>query len=152
MDIPRTVSMSEYIATFYTTPLFKLERKILALFAGKPSTDMHAKALASGQSTHFCAWDVEERASNQLMLRDFLGQTRSWLMATPVGSASSNAKSTATLGTTRLYFGSAFVPKSRSASGQASFGFAFRALSGFHKLYTKALMRATHAKLTEAKP
>jgi len=146
MDIARTVSMSEYVATFYTTPLFKVERKILALFAGKPSTDTHAKELASGQSTRFCAWDVEERASDQLMLRDFLGQTRSWLMVASMVSASTNA----TPNTMRLYFGSAFVPKSRSAYGQASFGFTFHAVSGFHKLYTKALMRAAHAKLTEA--
>lgn len=139
IDVPHAISMSEYVATFYTTPLFRVERKILALFAGRPSTDADAKELAFGQSTRFAAWDVEERASNQLLLRDFLGQTRSWLMVTSIDPSTNS---------TRLYFGSAFVPKSRSASGQPSFGFLFHALSGFHRLYTKALMRAAQAKLT----
>ena len=142
MDVPRTISMSEYVATFYTTPLFKVERKILALFAGRPSTDANAKELAFGQASHFAAWDVEERASNQLLLCDFLGQTRSWLMVTSIDERTNS---------TRLYFGSAFVPKSRSASGQPSFGFFFHALSGFHRLYTKALMRSAQAKLIEVK-
>ncbi|GHD58456.1 hypothetical protein GCM10007350_08350 [Jeongeupia chitinilytica] len=35
MDMPRHIAMSEYISTFYTTSLFKVERKILALAAGK---------------------------------------------------------------------------------------------------------------------
>lgn len=142
MDIPRRISMSEYVATFYTTPLFKVERKILALFARRPSTDANARELAVGQATRFAAWDVEERANNQLLLCDFRGQTRSWLMVTSIDTSTKS---------TRLYFGSAFVPKSRSADGQPSFGFLFHALSGFHRLYTKALMRAAQAKLTEVK-
>jgi hypothetical protein len=134
MDMPRRIDMSEYISAFYTTSLFKIERRILAL-VGKQSTDQDAHNLAKGHDAPFAAWSVEERASNQLLLCDFLGRTRSWLMV-EFGQSS-----------TRLYFGSAVVPKSKSATGKASFGIAFHALSGFHHLYTKALMRAAQAKL-----
>ncbi|MBI4985926.1 MAG: hypothetical protein HZC24_11480 [Rhodocyclales bacterium] len=139
MDMPRAVSMAEYIGAFYTSPLFKIERHILALFAGKPSSDSGAKELALGQAERFAAWSVEGRAANQLLLCDFLGRTRSWLMAVPLAQAPSDA--------TRLYFGSAVVPNSRTASGKASFGFAFHALFGFHRLYTRALMRAARSQL-----
>lgn len=137
MDMPRHISMSEYICTFYTTPLFKVERKILSLTVGKHSSDEGAQNLAQGREANFAAWSVEDRSSNQLLMSDFLGRTRSWLMAEPLQSS------------TRLYFGSAVAPKSKSADGTASFGFAFHALNGFHHLYTKALMRAAQARLTD---
>jgi hypothetical protein len=137
MDVPRHISMPEYINAFYTTPLFKVERRILALAVGKHSSDEAARNLAHGSATDFAAWHVEDRSDNQLLLRDFLGRTRSWLMAEPRGSV------------TRLYFGSAVVPKSRSAEGKPAFGFAFHALHGFHRLYTRALMSAAHAKLSK---
>jgi hypothetical protein len=130
MDVPRHIEMSEYISNFYTTPLFKVERKILSLAVGKHSSDDAAHNLAQGRDTNFAAWSVEDRSSNQLLLCDFLGRTRSWLMAE------------ATPSSTRLYFGSAVVPKSKPTSGKASFGFAFHALYGFHHMYTRALMRA----------
>ncbi len=138
MDMPRSVSMAQYISAFYTTSLFKVERRILAVVAGKGSSDAAAIALANGQASHFAAWSVEDQSSNQLLLCDFLGRTRSWLMV---------AQSNTAVGSTRLYFGSAVVPKSRSESGEPSFGFAFHALYGFHHLYTKSLMRAARAKL-----
>lgn len=137
MDVSRAISLPEYIAAFYTTPIFKVERQILALVAGKHSTDEAARGLALGRESQFAAWSVEDRSSNQLLFCDFLGRTRSWLMVAPQRSS------------TRLYFGSAVVPKSRSAQGKASFGFAFHALHGFHHLYSKALMRAAHAKLSQ---
>lgn len=136
MDIPRLVSFNEYVATFYTTPLFKLERYILALLARRPSSDADAIALAGGSSSGFAAWSVEERTSDQLLLCDFLGRTRSWLMAVSLDGQA-----------TRLYFGSAVVPLSRSSDGTASFGFAFHAFHGFHHCYTKALMRAARSSL-----
>lgn len=136
MDVLGNISMPEYISAFYTTPLFKVERKILALAAGKPSSDEDVRHLACGRETNFAAWVVEDRAHNQLLLRDFLGRTRSWLMVEPKGSM------------TRLYFGSAVVPKSKSAEGKPSFGLAFHALHGFHHMYTRALMNAAHAKLS----
>jgi hypothetical protein len=140
MDLPRDVSMAEYIAAFYTTWLFKIERRILALALGKHSTDDAAQALALGNESNFAAWSVEDRSSNQLLLCDFLGRTRSWLMVEPVRSSR--------CASTRLYFGSAVVPKSGLVEGNASFGFAFHAFSGFHHVYSRALLRVAHAKLS----
>ena len=131
MDVPITVSLSTYVEAFYTSRLFKIERSVLAALARKPASDADARQLAHGLSTKFSAWTVEARVKDQLLLCDFLGATRSWLMVSEHDSK-----------TTRLYFGSAVVPKSKSAFGEASFGFAFHALFGFHRLYTRALMKA----------
>lgn len=139
VDVPMSVSLAQYVRSFYTTPLFKVERSILALIARRPSTDKGAEDLASNQTTRFSAWDVEDRNSNQLLLRDFMGRTRSWLMVTPLEQAGSTS--------TRPYFGSAVVPKSITPGGIASFGVAFHALSGFHHLYSKALVRAAQSNL-----
>lgn len=139
MDFPRTVALNEYVASFYTTPLFRIERAILALVVRAPSTDTGARELALGRTSNFAIWRVEGRSDNQLLLCDFFGRTRSWLKVAPgEGSA----------GTTRLFFGSAVRPKSRPVNGKARFGFAFHALHGFHQLYTKALMRAARARLS----
>jgi len=138
MDVQRYVASSEYIEAFYTTPLFKLERVILTLLTAKPSSDLQAKQLALGEITTFSAWCVEQRTENQLLLCDITGRTRSWLMCTPPTGASS----------TRLYFGSAVTPKHTSAAGENSFGFLFHALSGFHQLYTRLLMRSALSALS----
>jgi len=139
VDVPRRISFTEYVSAFYTTPLFKIERGILAVLARRPSSDAGASALATGSASDFAAWSVEGRAADQLLLQDFLGRTRSWLMVAPIGGPTPEA--------TRLYFGSAVVPISRPPKGPASFGFAFHALHGFHHLYTRALMRAAVSKL-----
>jgi hypothetical protein len=140
--VPRCVSHAEYVEAFYTTALFKLERLILAGFVSKPSTDLQATQLASGALNAFSAWNVEERSADQLLMSDFRGRTRSWFMIAPVQSARS--------ATTRLYFGSAVVPVRNKASGQATVGFAFRALLGFHKLYSRLLLRAARSRLVSA--
>lgn len=139
IDIPRSVTLAAYVSAFYTTPLFKVERRILSLIAGKHSKDTDVHELALAQRQNFSAWSVEERTTDQLLLRDFLGRTRSWLMV--------RLPDAATPRSTRLYFGSAVVPKSLSAVGEPSFGFAFHALYRFHCLYTKALLRAAHFRL-----
>ena len=142
LDVPAGVSLAQYVCNFYTTPLFKVERSILALITRRPSTDKDAQDLACNQTTRFSAWDVEDRNSNQLLLRDFLGRTRSWLMVTPYEHAGSTS--------TRLYFGSAVVPKSVAPDGGASLGVAFHALSGFHNRYSKALLLAAGSKLCDS--
>ncbi len=143
IDLPSAVSHAEYVEAFYTTAVFKVERLILSLLVSKPSTDRQAKQLASGEVKTFAAWSVEGQTANQLLLCDFLGRTRSWLMS--VVDESSNSSNT------RLYFGSAVVPKVDPASGQTSFGFAFHALQGFHKLYSRALLRSAHSRLVQSK-
>jgi hypothetical protein len=137
--VPRAISHSEFIEAFYTTPLFKAERFILATLASRPSTDLQAKQLASGEVEAFAAWSVEGRAENQLLLCDFLGRTRSWLMA--VSGEQGNPPST------RLYFGSAVVPERDAKTGQAKYGPGFHAMLGFHRLYSRALLRSAVSRL-----
>ncbi|HET9032816.1 MAG TPA: hypothetical protein VFN25_07920 [Dokdonella sp.] len=130
-------SHADFVMAFYTTWLFKLERKILAWAVNRPSTDAQAMELAQGQRDRFAAWDVECRSLDQLLLRDLHGRTRSWLMTTPIVGNSG----------TRLYFGSAVVPRADPTAETASPGFPFRALLGFHKIYSRCLLRAACAKL-----
>ncbi|WP_426338986.1 hypothetical protein ACN9MZ_21775 [Pseudoduganella sp. S-14] len=127
IEVPGRVAHAAYVEAFYTTAVFKLERLLLALLVARPSRDAEARELASGQRQQFAAWSVEGRAPGQLLMCDYAGSTRSWLMAVPAGQG------------TRLYFGSAVV---RSRQGGL-----FRALLGFHKLYSRILLRAAASRL-----
>jgi hypothetical protein len=138
VELARPASHAEYVEAFYTGGLFKLERLLIAWFASRPSTDRQARELASGAVASFAAWRVEERSDDQLLLCDFGGRTRSWLMVAPAGIGDSAS--------TRLYFGSAVVPAT-DRSGRATLGFTFKALLGFHKLYSRALLSAAHLRL-----
>lgn len=129
-DIPRVVSHADYVAAFYTTSLFKLERFILKWVASKPSSDSEARQLADREIDEFAAWYVEGRGENQLLLCDFRDRTRSWLMVSTLPGGTG----------TRLYFGSAVVRTSSMGSG-------FSALLGFHKLYSRALLYSTKSRL-----
>lgn len=130
IDVPGQVAHAAFVEAFYTTAVFKLERLLLALFVARPSRDAEARELASGQRQQFAAWSVEGRAPDQLLMCDYAGSTRSWLMASPAGQG------------TRLYFGSAVV---RSRQGGV-----FRALLGFHKLYSRILLRAAASRVLKA--
>ena len=66
----------------------------------------------------------------RLLMCDVAGSTRSWLMTAPAGKG------------TRLYFGSAVV---RSRQGGL-----FRALLGFHQLYSRILLRAAASRVLRA--
>jgi len=136
-DLPGAYSHAEFVAAFYTTWLFKLERAILEWLVARPSTDEEAAELARGGRQAFAAWTVEASAPNQLLLRDFLGNTRSWLMVEPRHDG----------GVTRLYFGSAVVARA-TRDGRPRLGFSFRALLGFHRRYSRALLAAARARLT----
>ena len=139
-EVAGVVSQAAFVEAFYTTGLFKIERAILKWFAGRPSTDLDAQQLAAGAVTCFAAWRVENQSAEQLLLADFTGRTRSWLMA--------EAAETAAAGThTRLYFGSAVLPKKGRSPGTRKLGFAFHALLGFHNLYSRLLLRAASARL-----
>jgi hypothetical protein len=129
--ISRRVSFPEYVLAFYTTPLFKLERLILKFTVSKPSTDVQAGQLADGEIEKFAAWTVESRSDNEILMCDFSGRTRSWLMVKDNGEK------------TNLYFGSAVVPK----TGKPSLDVGFRALLGFHKIYSVLLLYSAQAGL-----
>ena len=126
----RAATHAEYVEAFYTTWLFRLERWILAWAVARPSTDAQARELATGTRDGFAAWSVEARAPGQLLMCDLHGRTRSWLM-TDGGT---------------LYFGSAVVAVA-GASGQRRLGAIYAVLLGFHKLYSRALLRAAATRL-----
>lgn len=133
VKLPGKVIQAAYIEAFYTSPLFKIERTLLQYLASKPATDADAKALAAGGATRFSAWRVEAQCSTELLLADFTGRTRSWLMAVPAPLGND-------LPGTLLYFGSAVLPLSRQ--GAHSLGWLFHALLGFHQLYSRLLLGA----------
>jgi hypothetical protein len=133
--VAHAVSHPDYVAAFYTTGVFKLERLILRLFAARPSTDEQASALARGEVDRFAAWSVEARSPNQVLLCDFTRRTRSWLMVLPLESG------------TRLYFGSAVVPVHDARSGTSRLGLGFASLLGFHKVYSRVLLSAARRRL-----
>jgi len=140
-EIPRTISHAEFVEAFYTTAVFKLERILLRLFLSRPSTDLQAAGLARGELDAFAAWAVEGRAPDQLLLADIGGRTRSWLMVAPApGSVG-----------TRLYFGSAVVPRRSGRAGKPDLGPLFSALLGFHKLYSRILLRAARSRLARGR-
>ena len=136
-DIPRSVSHAQFVAAFYTTTVFKLERWILKLAVARPSTDEQARQLAAGELEQFAAWSVENRAENQLLLCDLYGRTRSWLMVAPLPDGAG----------TRLYFGSAVVPVIDRKTGRSSMGTGHSALLSFHKLYSRVLLGAAARRL-----
>lgn len=138
--IDRPVSHAEYVEAFYTTWLFKLERLVLKFLVAKPSTDAEARQLAQGLRESFAAWTVEGRAPDQLLMCDFQAKTRSWLMV--ANEMRDGAQ------VTRLYFGTGIVPVTDKNTGAKSLSLEFRALLGFHKLYSRALLKAARSRLS----
>lgn len=136
-ELPRIVSQSEFVTAFYTTWLFKCERLILGIAARRPSTDAEAAALGAGTTDRFAAWFVEDRAENQLLLCDFTGRTRSWLMAVPLQDQSG----------TRLHFGSAVVARLDPETDRPRRSPAFGVLLASHKLYSRQLLTAARRRL-----
>jgi len=140
VDVPRPVTHAEFVEAFYTTTLFGVERRLLAWFAGKPSSPEDARLLADARSDAFAAWTVEGRAPDQLLLCDFTRRTRSWLMVESLAAGAG----------TRLYFGSAVVPRRAATGVGGRMGVAFHALSGFHAVYSRALLGAARSRLVRA--
>jgi len=138
-DIRGSVSHVQYVLAFYTTRVFKLERLILKLAVSRPSTDAQAKQLATGSIDEFAAWDVEARSDNQLLMCDVQRRTRSWLMVVPMEGTGGSR--------TRLYFGSAVVPVRNARTGMLTLGFVFRALLGFHRVYSVVLLSAARSRM-----
>jgi hypothetical protein len=130
VEVDRLVSFEDYVAAFYSTRLFALERFVLML-VGRPSSTSQVRPLVRGERDRFAAWCVEARVEAQLLLADDTGRTRSWLMCEPRDG-----------GGTRLYFGSAVVQRKDARTGERRMDPGFRALLGFHRVYSRALLRA----------
>jgi len=127
------ISLRQYVADFYTTGLFKSERAVLSL-AGRPSLDTQARQVAAGTGTTFAAWSVEERAEDELLMRDVTGRTRSWFKVASVSDEVSDR--------TLLYFGSAITAVKNGATGRMKIGPVFQSLTGLHIMYSRALLAA----------
>ena len=137
VEIADPTTLAGYVQAFYTSWLFKLERFVLAL-AARPSSDLQAIDLAAGKGRVFAAWEVEARTVDQLLMRDMTGRTRSWFMVDR------------TAGITRLYFGSAVTASRRTASEPAVIPVVYRALTGLHKVYSRALLAAAVRRLQQS--
>lgn len=142
-ELPGFISHQRYIEAFYTTWLFKAERIILRWVASKPSTDLQAAQLASGHLDSFAAWKVEGRATNQLLLTDYRGATRSWLMVAHIEDEGGPR--------TRLYFGSAVLATDLKLDRTVRIPLASRSLLGFHRMYSVALLWAAARRLRRCK-
>jgi len=138
-DVIGAVAFEAYVSAFYTTRLFKLERVILQWVVSRPSSDTEATQMANGNADTFAAWHVEGRSENQLLLSDFRGRTRSWLMVAPVEGEESTS--------TRLFFGSAVTPGRNANTESVAAGPAFSMLLGFHRIYSVLLLCSARTKL-----
>lgn len=136
-ELPRTVSLAEFILAFYDSLPFRLERRIIQALIGRPSTTQDVHALARGTAEDFAAWVVLERTDTQILLGDFRGQTRSWLAVRPLPG-----------GGTQLLFGSGIRSVPDPVTGAPTRSWGFRALGGFHLLYSRVLLGAARRGLT----
>lgn len=127
---PGAVDLAAFLTAFYSTPLFRLERLILALVLRRPVRQAEVAALAAG-AKHFAVWTVEGRDAVQILLADRAGRTLSWLAAAPKQG-----------GATRLLFGSAVLP---GQGGRLSAP--VRALLPLHRLYARLLLRSAEWRL-----
>ncbi len=142
-DIFQTVTHVEFLDAFYNSWIFKLERMILKWVVSRPSTDAEAKQLAQGTIDSYAAWTVEDRCENQILLSDFRGRTKSWLMVAPQTPTKSNTSKPQT----QLYFGSAVLPVHSSKTKASTLGSVFQVLIGFHKVYSRVLLYSAKYRL-----
>jgi hypothetical protein len=140
-EVGLPVTNARFVAAFYTTPVFRLERLLLAWALSRPSTAAQAEQLADGQLATFSAWRVEDRREDQLLMSDVKGRTRSWFMVSPDQAG--------TAPRTRLYFGSAVLPVVNPETGASVMSAGFRALVGFHHLYSQVLLYSTRSRLEQ---
>jgi hypothetical protein len=131
VTVDRPVSLSDLVFSFYTSRVFRVERFILRLLAGAPSTDGEARAVAQGSGTSFAVWRVGQRTATQLLMCDRYEKTRSWFRVVPLDG-----------GHTMLQFGSAVSAKPDRRTGVAASGVVFRLLMGFHVQYSQILLNA----------
>ncbi len=129
--VPASVSLSDFVFAFYTSPVFRIERWILAVVAGARSTDAEARALTNGSGNSFAVWRMEARTETQLIMGDRYGKTRSWFRVVPT-------EENATL----LQFGSAAAAPRKESSGYSQPSAIFRLLLRFHVIYSQVLLWA----------
>ncbi len=128
-EVPGAVALGEFVEAFYCSRAFLPERLFLYLLGGG-ATLADARRLARGERA-FAAWHVLARTERELLLEDWLGRTRSWLMAEPLAD-----------GGTRLCFGSGIMPRDGRELAARAENAAFRALLPGHAAYSWLLLGA----------
>jgi hypothetical protein len=131
ISVNRPVSLADFVFAFYTSAVFRIERAVLTLLAGAPSTDTEARRLADGSALSFAVWRVGERTATQLLMCDRYERTRSWFRVVPLEN-----------GRTLLQFGSAVASSGVSGTATGSRASLFRMLMKFHVMYSRILLRA----------
>ncbi len=121
--VQHVVSLEQLISAFYNSRAFRPERWLLGAFLGMPANSADVAQLATGKMQRFSAWTVEARTGSEIMLCDYQGRTRSWLMVDPTAAG------------TVLRFGSAVLPQRKRADDLL-----FKALTGFHRFYARRLL------------
>lgn len=130
------ISLEAYIEAFFSTPLFQIERAVLTTFGIKGASAQALRALATGRSDTWAAWQVEARDETQILMRAGSDAIRTWLMVVPDGA-----------GGTDLLFGSAVFPTPAKSGRAPQLPRIARWLMGFHKLYSRMLLRAALRRL-----
>jgi hypothetical protein len=136
--VAQPVSLSEFVHAFYASPVFRIERAILRVLAGAPSTDAEARGVADGSGSSFAIWRVGERTTTQLLMCDRFEKTRSWFQVVPMEG-----------GGTLLRFGSAVAANRNRKTEALWVGRGFRWLMGFHVLYSRVLLGAALRRVTK---
>lgn len=138
-DFGGAATLPQLINAFYTTPLFRLERLILAMRPQGRMRDVDVVALAAGKTDRMAIWHVEERRADEVLLS--AGRTKSWLMAEPYDPSLAGEG-------TRLYFGSVVVPEPPKREGaQPRLGPVFDSLLKAHRVYSRMLLGAAAYRL-----
>ena len=135
LDVPHAVALEALVEAFYTSRGFLPERLFLSLI-GRGAGAAEARALARGETDRFAAWRVEARSGSELLMADFMGRTRSWLMVEPLGVSA-----------TRLHFGSGVIRRDGRGPGARLERGLVRLLLPGHALYSRALLRSAAAVL-----
>lgn len=139
--VAQPVSLGDFVYAFYTSPVFRIERAILRILAGAPSTDAEARGVADGSGSSFAIWRLGERTTTQLLMCDRFEKTRSWFQVAPMEG-----------GGTLLRFGSAVAASRNRETGALSVGRGFRWLMGFHVVYSRVLLGAAGRRVTKKMP
>ncbi|MGA2189189.1 MAG: hypothetical protein ABSH33_11680 [Steroidobacteraceae bacterium] len=130
VTVDREVRLADFVFSFYTSPMFRMERLILRGLADAPSSDRDARAVANGFGGSFAIWRVGERTANELLMCDRYERTRSWFRVIPMDG-----------GKTRLQFGSALAAAREERRGALRDGWV-RPLFALHVLYSRILLYA----------
>ncbi|WP_421849510.1 hypothetical protein [Oricola sp.] len=131
--VPGHIDLARFVATFFDSWIFRLERRLLAAFGQTGTSQGDVQALADGRSGGFAGWRVERRSDTQLLMSVRHDTIRTWLCIEPHPGDASR---------TDLYFGSAVVAVAAGPHGTKRRRRLATLLIPVHRLYSRILLRA----------